>query len=90
MADDEENTLDSGSESSFSLTGKDGSEESEAEEFNLNCSFTGAIIGFWLTPVHWGSILAPVAGNLPTSEPRLPFTCICPVKAVREKDVSIR
>jgi hypothetical protein len=44
MADDEENTLDSGSESSYSLTGKDRNEESEAEEFNLNCSFTGGYL----------------------------------------------
>ena len=44
MADDEENTLDSGSESSFSLTGNNKSEESGAEEFNLNCSFTGGYL----------------------------------------------
>jgi hypothetical protein len=44
MADNEANTLDSGSDSSFSLTGRDRNEESETEEFNLNCSFTGGYL----------------------------------------------
>lgn len=45
MGDDEGNTLDSGSsESSLSLTGKNSADESEAEEFNLNCSFTGGYL----------------------------------------------
>lgn len=44
MADNEANTHDSESDSSLSLTGKDRSEESETEEFNLNCSFTGGYL----------------------------------------------
>lgn len=44
MADNEANTLDSGSDSSFSLTGGGRNEESETEEFNLNCSFTGGYL----------------------------------------------
>ena len=46
MADDEfeENTFDSASDSSCSLTGKDHDQSSEPDEFNLNCSFTGGYL----------------------------------------------
>ena len=46
MADDEleDNTLDSASDSSRSLTGKDDQQSCEPEEFNLNCSFSGGYL----------------------------------------------
>lgn len=46
MADDEQDdlTLDSASESSLSLAGKDKDDSFEPDEFNLNCSFTGGYL----------------------------------------------
>ena len=46
MADDEleEHTLDSVSDTSLSLTGKDDNRSLDADEFNLNCSFTGGYL----------------------------------------------
>jgi hypothetical protein len=46
MADDEleDNTLDSASDSSLSLTCNDNNDSSEPDEFNLNCSFTGGYL----------------------------------------------